>query len=1045
SKKFLQKGQFEDVNLNTALWKHRGFEDSVTMSLFSVPDLKRIPFTDAIKGTFEPIRKGVRIGPSWSTHWFKVFLPNSLGEKVVFYFNSNSEGMVFSSSGHPLQGLTGGYDGDQHIDFLLTESAKPHEKFDFYIEVACNGRGGVANNPNLTFTLDDAQLRVANKEGSQLWLYFDMLVQMVKDTPSDWQLNADALYTANRIINLFRIGSQESLVKGLAVATRFFQERRGSTGVTRHEIFTIGNCHLDTAARSFATQIGIMKSHPKYIFTASQAQQFEWRCRLYNKKGQFVPVGGTWVEMDTNMPSGEALCRQFLYGQGFFEKEFGERCKVFWLPDTFGYNGQLPQICKEAGLDYFLTTKLSWNRMNKVQNSTFKWVALDGSFIVAHLPPSDNIMSQGRVVDVMDTVNRNRDKTYTNKSIVIFGNGDGGGGPLEPMLDRLALLENVEGLPGRITYGTPNSYYKALLETTRDDSLVEWKGELYFEAHRGTYTTAGFVKKSNRKCEVLLRHVEYLHSLLLLARSAHVYPKAELDRLWKLLLLCQFHDVLPGSSIGIVFDDAKVIYDDILRSGEKLIKEALDFLAFSVFGVDQEKNSQQQRLSFFDMFRKGSANPAVHIFNTTSWPAKTLIEISAAAVNSTKNVHQLTKLGTALVYAGPIGANSSTIRLISDINEPVVQVKLRHDDSGYVIENEVLIVKVDSHGRLTSLIHKSTRRESIDPGQLANTFKLFEDIPADFDAWDIEPYQLEKAWNIATDKDLGIVVVEESGPLRVVLTAKHPIQSDGENIKGKSWLQQRIIVTAVDEWVEFDCFVEWHENRRMLRVEFPFNVNNDNATFETQYGVVSRPTHYNTSWDLAKFESCGHRFADLSEFDFGVAVLNDCKYGYSCIGNIMRLSLLRAPKDPHREMDMGSHSFKFAIYPHKGTFAGSDVVQKAYQYNMGLIVNEISVGPGKEVTLCWIHSTPNFVLDTLKRVENPVDAKGSSQEFLLRFYEACGGRGVAKLSSCVTILSARFCNVLEDEGAPVEVDEFGQLLIPFVPFKIVSLRVRVKV
>ncbi|KAJ3007325.1 UNVERIFIED_CONTAM: Glycoside hydrolase, 38 vacuolar alpha mannosidase [Siphonaria sp. JEL0065] len=1095
--KFMQKGQFEDVNLNTALWKYRfvpptgvysvpsptqssirGFEESIKMSMYSVPDLKRIPFKEAIRGTFEAVTKGVRIGPSWSTHWFKINIKIPLqlsGEEIIFYFNSNSEGMIYSSTGHPLQGLTGGHDGDQHIDFPLTNHAEPNQTFDLYIEVACNGRGGVANNPNLYFTLDEARLCVKNKEGSQLWLYFDMLVQIVKDTPQEWQLNADALYTANNIINVFRLENQNSVKEALGLGIRFFEERKGSMNSTKHEIVAIGNCHLDTgipfilfhdlvtpfdetkrkAARSFATQISIMKTHPSYIFTASQAQQFEWveqnyptlfkEIQRYGEKGQFVPVGGTWVEMDTNMPSGEALCRQFLYGQRFFESKFGERCKVFWLPDTFGYNAQLPQICKDAGLSYFLTTKLSWNRMNKIQNSTFKWVALDGSSIIAHLPPSDNIMSQGRVVDVMHTVNNSRDKSYSSKSVVIYGNGDGGGGPLEPMLDRLSLLENVEGLPGRITFGTPNLYYDSLVATVRNDSLVEWKGELYFEAHRGTYTTAGFVKKSNRKSEILLRECEYLHSLCLLngAYKPEAYPKSELDRLWKLLLLCQFHDVLPGSSIGIVFDDAKVIYDDILSSGEKLVKSALGLLA-------KTSVIEAPRLSLLDLFKKKEASQAIHVINTTSWPVDAILEISSASVASMRHIHQMTRLGTALVYAGSLAPNSSSIKLISDIHEPIVEVKLRHDDSGYVVENKALLLKLDSRGRITSLIHKATNRESIESDQFGNAFKLFEDIPADFDAWDIEPYQLEKAWDIATDSDLGIVAVEESGPLRVVLAVRHPISSaTGE--KNSSWLQQRIIVNAIDEWVEFDCFVEWYENRRMLRVEFPLSINSDNATYETQYGVIQRPTHYNTSWDLAKFEVCGHKFADLSEFDFGVALLNDCKYGYSVKGNVLRLSLLRAPKDPFKEMDMGSHSFKFALYPHAGAFSGSDVVKKAYQYNIVPVVNEIAVGFGKrvldeQISFSVDETTPNFVFDTLKRVEDIKHSNGKELEFILRFYEANGGRGIAKLSSSFNIVQARFCNILEDEsGDLLKVDEFGRFLIPFTPFKVLSIRVIVKI
>ncbi|TPX75684.1 hypothetical protein CcCBS67573_g03052 [Chytriomyces confervae] len=1076
--KFLERGPFENVNMRTVLWKHR-MESPVSLSVFSVPDLRRIPFDEAMRGKFVPTKLGEEFGPSWSTHWFKVdiTIPELLaGLPVSLYFNTDCEGMVWSTKGEPLQGLTGGDshpnrsltdDGDWHIDFPITESAVSGQKFSYYIEIGCNGRNGVANNNNLYFRLSTAELRVANEAGAGLFKYFDMLVQIVKGSHQDQQLNADAFYTANLIVNTFRVGDQVSVEKGLEIATKFFEDRKGSDNAARHEIIAIGNCHLDTAwlwpfdetkrkaGRSFATQLALMKKYPHYIFTASQAQQFEWVQQLYptlfsemqafGKKGQFVPVGGTWVEMDTNMPTGEALCRQFLYGQRFFEKNFGERNKVFWLPDTFGYSAQLPQIAREAGISSFLTTKLSWNRINKFPHSTFKWTGLDGSTIISHLPPSDNIMSQGRIADVVDSVNRNRDKVYTKKSVVIFGNGDGGGGPLAPMLDRLKLIENLEGLPAKITYGTPNDFFEKLEKTSKD--MVEWKGELYFEAHRGTYTTAGFVKKGNRRGEIFLRYSEYLHCLAAVSKPSSrvatkmnpsyynlAYPKEELDRLWKLLLLCQFHDVLPGSSIGLVFEDAKVIYGDIERSCEKLIKVALDRLGAGFLCPPQK------RASVFDIFsKKPEGRDSVCVFNTTSWPVNALIEISASSVRSMRATHQVTKIGTALVYVGTVEPHTSCIRIMSELDFNVDEVKLRHDDVGYTVENKHILVKVDVHGRITSLIHKSTGRETVAPSQLGNVFKIFEDIPKEFDAWDVEPYQLEKGWDAGSP--LGLVSVEESGPLRVVLRVRHELSE-------KSWIQQRIIVNAVDEWIDFDTFVEWHENRIMLRVEFPVDVNSDVATYETQYGVIERPTHYNTSWDMAKFEVCGHRFADLSEYGFGVALLNDCKYGYSVKGNVMRLSLLRAPKDPFPDVDMGSHSFRYALYPHKGSFSASRVVEQAYQYNMPPITHEMSVPAGYTILESqqrhFSVDTPNLVIDAVKRVEDIAKVASVANEFVVRMYEAYGGRGVARFTSSFKISNANFCNILEDVGDVVQVDaEDGSLLIPFTPFKVISIRITI--
>ncbi|KAI8613848.1 glycosyl hydrolases family 38 N-terminal domain-containing protein [Chytriomyces sp. MP71] len=1092
--KFVERGHlYENLNLRPWLWRKRT-EAGVSVSVYSVPDLKRIPFDEAIRGNYRPTRVGDTFGPSWSTHWFKIdiIMPAEVeGMPVSLYFNSECEGLIFSAKGVPLQGLTGGDShpmrsftdgGDWHVDFPLTTKSVTGSKLSYFIEIGCNGRGGVSNNPNLYFRLGDAELRVAHEVGQSLFNYFDMLCQIVKTTREEEQLNADALYTANEIVNNFRVGDEESVIKGLSIATRFFETKKGSENNNRHEIIAIGNCHLDTAwrwpfaetkrkvARSFSTQIGLMKRYPRYVFTASAAQHFEWvrdnypslfaEMQVYAKGGKFLPVGGTWVEMDTNMPSGEALVRQFLYGQRFFEKHFGERCRVFWLPDTFGYSSQLPQIAKSAGISYFMTTKLAWNSMNKFPHTTFNWKGLDGSTVLAHLPPNNNIMSQGTIKDVVDSAFNNRDNMYSRKSMVIYGNGDGGGGPLAHMLDKMKLIENLEGLPAKITYGGPNEFFESLSQTSKD--IVEWKGELYFEAHRGTYTTAGFVKKNNRKCETLLKQVEYLHSLAILSKPnsrvaaklnpsyyAGPYPKEELDRLWKLQLLCQFHDVLPGTSIGLVFGDAKRIYDDIQRSCEKLIKEALEALENGFVGVAEKK----KRGSVFDLFggKKEEAIISACVLNLTPWPVDSLIELSAVSVASLKHKHQLTKLGTALVYAGKIEGSSSCIRAISDIKSTVDDVKLRHDDKGYTLENQHFILQVDVHGRLTSLIHKASGRETIDSDQLGNVLKLFSDCPLQFDAWDVEPYQLEVGWDAGAP--LGSISVEESGPLRVVLKVRHELTET-------SWLLQRIIVTAVDEWVDFDTFVEWNENRVMLRVEFPVAVNSDVATYETQYGVIQRPTHYNTSWDLARFEVCGHRFADVSEYGFGVALLNDSKYGYGIKGNVMRLSLLRAPKEPYDQIDMGqsspriyflrmltakvigSHSFKYALYPHKGSFDAGSVVQKGMQYNMPPIVHEMLVPWGHKLAMStqnyFAVDALNLVLDTFKRVE---DAVAGKLEFILRFYEAYGGRGVARFTSIFKIVKASFANIMEDDCNEVAVDEAdGSLLIPYSPFKIVTLK-----
>ncbi|KAJ3030442.1 UNVERIFIED_CONTAM: Alpha-mannosidase 2C1 [Siphonaria sp. JEL0065] len=1072
--KFIQRGQFEDVNLNTALWKKRNSE-AVTLTVYAVPDLKRISFQEAIKGEYKPTSVGTWFGPTLATFWFKVSIiipPSFADEEVLFEFDATNEVMIWTVEGHPVAGLTGGTGDDRHSDYLLTKKAVAGEKFEFYAEMACNFRGGIAGaeqprpDMNRNWRLEQADISVRNKLGSSLLLHFVTLVQLVKETPQEWQINADALYYADSIINAFRLNDEAALKEAHDIAVKFFADRK-KEGRSLHELNAVGNCHIDTAwlwpfdetkrkaGRSWARQISFMKTNSKFTFTASQAQQFEWVEQLYpslfkemqeySKKGQFLPVGGTWVEMDCNMPSGEALCRQFLYGQRYFESRFGKRCAVFWLPDTFGYSAQLPQISNLSGMKYFFTQKISWNNINRFPHTTFKWAGLDNSEVLTHFAAADTYVGQCNVGEIVRSVHNNKDKAYSNKSIYLYGNGDGGGGPLTHMIERLDILSAVEGLPAVVKNCDPAVFYEELEASSRD--LNRWKGELYFELHRGTYTSHGLIKKYNRKSENLLREVEFL-STLALANPHHsspnfAYPRTEIDRLWKLVLLNQFHDVLPGSSIKLVYDDAIRFYEDVEKSGNQLKDAALKALIGSVSAAKGTGSTQ-----------------AVAVINTTSWPLTAVVEVNLGDLTAGAELYgastwqQFSKGGQALVYVD--GVSTGSVKSFALGNKPAgfVPVTVKQVSQSYAhanadgfvnvestekvfeVENNFIKVKIDQHGRLISLFDKQANHEAVAPDQLGNVFKIFEDIPIYWDAWDVEVYHLEKGW----DAGVGLATVEEAGPLRVVLNVKHPLSN-------KSTLEQRIIITAADSKIEFENKVDWHENRVILKVEFPLNINSDYATYETQFGYIQRPTHYNTSWDLARFEVCGHRYADLSEYGFGVALFNDCKYGYSTKGGVMRMSLLRSPKGPDDTTDMEIHTFRYALYPHKGSFLESDVVEKAYQYNEKPIVHPILVNPSALVSSEFFAvSHRNFVLDTVKVAEDArVSGKNGEVDVVLRFYEAYGGRGVARIDthhdSLFNIKEARFTNILEDLGDNVTIENGGKsLLVPFGPFKIVSVR-----
>ncbi|ORX86316.1 hypothetical protein K493DRAFT_269045 [Basidiobolus meristosporus CBS 931.73] len=1006
--RFTSRDQWKDVNLHAQLYpKVAGGEEYVKLEVFSVPELRRIPFEEAAKGAFDKAEVNQQFGPSWSTHWFRiqVKIPSEWkGEKVEFHWDGNGEGLVWTKHGVPVHGLTGGTGGDRRVEYVLAEEAQGGEEMEFYIEHACNGMFGngdgiSAPDPNRTYRLTTAHLVTVNETAIQLLYDFQVIRAIAKELPKESNQGAKALYTANEIVNAFRREDVESMKRCREIAKEFFKSRNGTS---QHRITAVGHCHIDTAwlwpydetkrkvARSWSTQLRLMEKYPEFTFVCSQAQQYEWLAHYYPelfkqvqekaKSGQFLPIGGTWVEMDCNVPSGEALCRQFLFGQRFFEKHFGHRCKIFWLPDTFGYSAQLPQIVLQSGLKYFFTQKLSWNNINKFPNTSFYWKGLDGSKVVTHMAPSETYNAQAEVSELLNSVKNNRDLPYTNESLLVFGNGDGGGGPLPAMIERLRRMEDIDGLP-KVTMGSANDFYDRLATESRD--MVTWKGELYFELHRGTYTSHAKIKKNNRTCELLLREIEMFACMNLLRKNNYQYPQEKLSNLWKSVLLNQFHDVLPGSSIELVYIDARKIYQDVIVEASKLRQEALDALC-------KEGNEAQNELM---------------VFNSLAWDRTEVLAVEK--LTGTQVTGQSSKEGgfNYILAKSVPGASIHPIE-VTEVTDPVSITTT--SDGSYVMHNKNIAATIDNEGRLISLIDVALDRELVPEGSYGNVFKIFDDCPLYWDAWDVEIYHLEK-WDYAGK---GEVKLLEEGPIRGVLEVKYQLTP-------RSTCIQRIILDASSSRLDFECEVEWNENRQFLKVEFPFDISSDFATYETQFGVIQRPTHTNTSWDMAKFEVCGHKFADLSEYGYGVALLNDSKYGYAVHENIMRLSLIRAPKAPDAHCDIGHHEFRYAVYPHRGSFLESDVVRQGYNFNVPLIAKLAATNGIQETSprapSCFftLSNADNVVLDTVKKAED-------SDAIVLRFYEAYGGHATLRVNSSLSVRRATSCNILEEEGEELE-------------------------
>ena len=1024
--KFTSDRYFADVNLTSKLYKART-ELGIELHCFRVPELKRIPFNEAIAAKpYLPAKLGDSFGPSWATVWFHVKVKVDREWQVALrdglvqlLWDCDNEGMVWTVGGEPLQAFTGGTGCDRRVDLILTDRLKVKDdalQFEFYIEVACNGMFGTGEpdairppRADKQFQLKTCELVIVNQESWDLFYDYEVIAAMAKELPEQSQRAAEALMAANSIVNAFDRDDNDALIAAKKIASAFLKQHAGSDSI--HRVTTIGMCHIDTAwlwpydetkrkcARSWSTQLDLMRRYPEFKFACSQAQQFDWvqqnypqlfqEIQKYVKAGQFLPVGGTWVEMDCNIPSGESFVRQFLYGQRYYESAFGKRTQVFWLPDTFGYAAQLPQIIKQSDMKYFLTQKLSWNNINKFPHTTFYWIGLDGTEVLTHFPPADSYCSQARVHEVLYAEKNHKDKLVSNESMYVIGNGDGGGGPLSSMLERTRRMANVAGLP-KVDFGDPTEFFDRIQQCEDakqrpETKMTKWRGELYFELHRGTYTSQAKVKWYNRKLEIMLQQVEFLYSSLLISDKSSLYPQAELERLWKVVLLNQFHDVLPGSSIEMVYDDAHRLYAEVETELINLRNRAVDLISARSTSSGREE-------------------PSALVVNDLSFARRELVEV-----------------GTELVIVDARPLSHQMINLKAAKCED--QVFVTETSTQITLQNKFVKALFSNTGKLESFYDLENEREYI--SEAGNRLMIFEDVPLFWDAWDVEVYHLEKGKEV----QYGSAKVSEAHALRCSITVEHPITKT-------STLRQTISLCAHSSVLTFDTEVEWNENRQILKVQFPFNIKSDIATYETAFGWVQRPTHFNTSWDLAKFEVCGHKFADLSEFGAGIALLNDCKYGYSCHDNVMSLSLLRAPKAPDANCDIGKRHFKYALYPHQGTFSESNVVQEGLKFNNPLLVHPVKAPSDFTVQEYFSVSARNVILDTVKKAED-------SNDLILRLYEAYGGRGKVEIKSHMPIKKVALCNLLEDELLqPVHLSSDNKTItISYTPFQIISLKV----
>ncbi|KKY26012.1 putative alpha-mannosidase [Diplodia seriata] len=1048
-RQFTSGGQYESKGLLPKITEARASgSDHVKLSVYSPPDLTRPTFKEATRHKFRPASVGESFGPSWSTHWFRIHLtvPDELRHKnhLEFHWDANNEGLIWTEDGDPVHGLTG---GGERTEWILPQSYRDGKEHVFYIEMACNGMFGNAPggdsiqppNPNKYFQLHTADIVAINLEARALYIDFWIIGDCAREFPGDSWESHQALQVCNSIMDVFIAGhgSNEAIKEGRKIAKKYLGDKVDSAAVydgpQESIISGIGHCHIDTCwlwpwaetkrkvARSWSNQCDLMDRYPELRFCCSQAQQYKWLEQLYPsvydrvkqkvKEGRFQPIGGSWVEHDTNMPSGESLVRQFVYGQRFFESHFGQRCKTFWLPDTFGYSTQLPQLCRLAGMSRFFTQKLSWNNINNFPHTTFNWVSLDGSQVICHMTPAETYTAEAHFGDVKRSVTQHKSLDQDATSLLVFGKGDGGGGPTWQHVEKLRRCRGVSdnvGLLPRVKMGDSVDDFFAKLEKKAEEGtdFVTWYGELYFELHRGTYTTQANNKRNNRKSEILLHDIEYLATLasikdlVLGGESTYKYPKEAIDDMWESTLLCQFHDCLPGSSIEMCYDDSDELYEKVFQTGDKLLSDALDVLGFE---------------------KKPSNTARVVALNTLPWSRSEIVKLSNTWWGQVE--------GPTGILAVQLASTNSTVS-INEIRKDV-----------YQLTNSQFRVEIDQ-GVITSLVDLQAKREIIPSGKKANQLVIFDDKPLYWQAWDVEVYHLESRQELKPSQ----WSISESGPHRASVVIE-------TRISDKSWVKTTISLSAtVDDqpsYVEMESEVEWHESMKFLKVEFPVDIVNQEASYETQFGIVRRPTHYNTTWDMAKFEVCCHKWADLSEAGYGVSILNDSKYGFATCGNLMRLSLLRAPKAPDAHADMGSHRIRYAILPHSGP-VGSKTVRSAFNFNHPLKFQahpEPWAVQGLLSTFKIVGSDA-LILDTVKRGEDDDDVsrgelpKRTGRSVILRVYDSLGGRARGRIEwGKVPVKKAFKTNLLEDDGEELDVED-GGVEVELRAFEVATFRLQ---
>jgi alpha-mannosidase len=942
-------------------------------------------------------------------------------------------------------------DDDMQQPILITESAHPGQRFLVAVRI-------VSNDANTSFQRAQLLVEPPASRPDPAMLRTEILaarplIAAYADGKAEREQTIEAAIKAIDFSSLDKndqIGFDSSLRRAQS------QLQSLNPWIKQFTVRAVGNSHIDMAwlwpwtetvevvRNTFQSVLDLMREYPDLKFTMSSARTYEWMQEKYPdlfrqiqqrvKEGRWEVIGGMWVEPDLNMPAGESLVRQILVGKTYFQKHFGADINIGWNPDSFGYNWQLPQIYKKSGIDYFVTSKLLWaTDYTKFPYRLFWWQAPDGSRLLTYFP--HEYANQFEPEQITQDLAFYGPSIYGPKltdrpeMLYLCGIGDHGGGPTRTMLDIADRLRSPDSVFPTIQFSTAKEFFADLQTELPKLDVPTWNNELYFEYHRGVYTTQAETKRRIRRDEQLTLDAEKYASLTSL--FALPYPQDELQLVWKNLLFDHFHDVMPGSGIAVNYLDAKRNLEDVARTDAAIIHRSLRELVAHINTA-------------------GKGVPVI-VFNSLAWQRNEVIEVSAQLPGAARQIEVVDSNGkpveSQLLSIEP-GTNRVRFLILSNVpsfgyetyfvrgaSRPPENHAAVHA-SADTLENDFVRLTVDPQtGCLTSLFDKRGGSEALAPAETdsggptnavcGNLLQAFVDKPKRWDAWNIDPDFEKQHWDLDRADEVSLV---ERGPLRAILRVKNHFQN--------STFVQDITMYAGVPRVDVKMQVEWHEKHILLKVAFPLSAHNDKATFEIPYGSIERPTTRNTPAEQAKFEVPAQSWADLSGASHGFSLLNDCKYGYDVKGNVLRLSLLRSPEWPDPHADEGHHEFTYSLYAHAGSWRDALTVRQAYELNYQLTATQAEQhqGPLPARHAFLLIEQNNVFVTAVKKAED-------DDALILRFYEWAGKSADVKILLPTGAQSAWETNLMEKVSGTIPLHD-DSVTVPTKPYEIKTVKIQ---